>query len=60
MVHGDVPQCMDQCVSWVGEFLPLAYGSDGTANMIWTDLRRFATVPGVGSGYMQNTYFARA
>jgi hypothetical protein len=50
--------CM-KCVTWTGEYIGLAYGSDGTAQMAWTDLRRPVTVPGVGGGFTENIFYAR-
>jgi hypothetical protein len=38
----------------------VAYGKDGKANAVWTDMRRFIDlgVPG-GQGYAQNIFFSR-
>jgi hypothetical protein len=46
------------CVTFMGDYLGLAYAPDGTANLVWTDLRRHVTVPGVGSGFTENTFYA--
>ena len=37
----------------------LAYGSDGRANMAWTDMRDFVASGPFGSGFAQFIYFAR-
>jgi hypothetical protein len=55
-VHG-VQGC-EQCVGFVGDYIALAYGSDGRANIAWTDLRRKVSVPHFGSGYTENTFYA--
>jgi hypothetical protein len=55
-VHG-VQGC-EQCVGFVGDYIALAYGSDGRANVAWTDLRRKVSVPHFGSGYTENTFYA--
>src|SRR5206468_3912791 len=48
-----------QCVFHLGEYIGLAYGVDGTANMTWTDLRNFTTTPSGRSGYAMNVDYAR-
>ncbi len=47
-----------RCTWHVGEYIGLAYGSDGTANMTWTDLRRFVTLPNGRRGYTMNIDYA--
>ena len=37
----------------------LAYGSDGTANMTWTDLREFEALPDGRKGFTMNVDYAR-
>jgi hypothetical protein len=54
-----VPGC-ETCPFWIGEFVRFAYGSDGTANLVWTDLRRYITLPKVGSGHTENIFYAKA
>jgi hypothetical protein len=54
-----VPAC-PRCASWIGEYVALAYGGDGRANVAWTDLRRRVTVSGVGNGYTENIFYAKA
>jgi hypothetical protein len=53
-----VPGC-ETCASWIGEYVRFAYGPDGTANLVWTDLRRYVSVPGLGIGYTENIFSAR-
>jgi hypothetical protein len=45
------------CATFHGDYISLAYGSDGKANMVWTDMRDPSTfTPGL---YFQFIYFAR-
>jgi len=53
-----LPDC-SHCVFHIGEYLGLAYGSDGAANMVWSDLRRYVTLPDVRQGYSTNVMYAR-
>ena len=53
-----LPGC-SLCVFHIGEYIGLSYGSDGTANMTWTDLRHYTTTPNGHSGYAMNVDFAR-
>ena len=51
-----VPGC-EACARFHGDYIGVAYGSDGRANMVWTDMRDAdPTVPGV---FDQFIYFAR-
>jgi hypothetical protein len=56
--HG-VQGC-EQCVGFMGDYVALAYGSDGTANMAWTDLRNRVSVPKFGNGFTEDTFYAKA
>ena len=48
------------CAVFHGDYIRLAYGSDGKANMAWTDMRQFVDDPaGLGTGYAQFIEFAR-
>ena len=47
----------ETCVSWIGDFLTIAYDSHGTAHMVWTDLRRKVTI-GKRTGYTENIFYA--
>jgi hypothetical protein len=49
----------ETCATFIGEFVGLAYGTDGKANLAWADLRRYVTVPGVGTGYTENSFYAK-
>jgi hypothetical protein len=51
-----VAACPD-CALFHGDYLGLDYGSDGRANMVWTDMRD--TDPASGTGHLQFVYFAR-
>jgi hypothetical protein len=46
----------EECATFHGDYIALAYGSDGAANVAWTDMRDFDE--GLG-GYLQFIYFAR-
>jgi hypothetical protein len=50
-----IPEC-PECATFHGDYLGLDYGSDGVANMAWTDMRD--TDPDF-DGYQQFVYFAR-
>jgi hypothetical protein len=50
-----VAGCVD-CATFHGDYIGLSYGTDGKANMAWTDMRDFDPA---ASGYMQFIYFAR-
>lgn len=50
-----IPECPD-CATFHGDYLGLDYGSDGVANVAWTDMRD--TDPAY-DGYQQFIYFAR-
>jgi len=52
------PDCV-RCVYHVGEYVGLAFGSDGAANMVWPDLRRFVERPNGRRGYSMNVMYAR-
>jgi hypothetical protein len=53
-----LPDCKF-CVFHIGEYIGLSYGSDGTANMTWADLRHLTTGPDGRKGYTMNVDFAR-
>ncbi|HEY2950925.1 MAG TPA: sialidase family protein [Micromonosporaceae bacterium] len=53
--RANVTGCVD-CATFHGDYIGLAYGSDGVANMTWTDMRDFDAA---ASGYRQFIYFAR-
>jgi hypothetical protein len=48
-----------RCVYHIGEYIGIAYGSDGAANMTWTDLRLFVRLPDGRKGYAMNIDYAR-
>ena len=50
------PGC-ENCAVFHGDYINLAYGTDGHANMVWTDMRDPAPdIPGLFSQFI---YFAR-
>lgn len=46
----------EACATFHGDYINLSYGSDGRANLVWTDMRDFDPTL---SGYRQWIYFAR-
>jgi hypothetical protein len=50
-----VPGC-ENCAVFHGDYIKVAYGSDGKANMAWTDMRDSSDPPGLFSQFI---YFAR-
>jgi hypothetical protein len=50
-----VPGC-EHCAVFHGDYINIAYGTDGHANMVWTDMRDPSDVPGLFSQFI---YFAR-
>jgi hypothetical protein len=44
------------CATFHGDYNNISYGSDGVANMVWTDMREFRPASG---GYAQSIVFAR-
>jgi hypothetical protein len=53
--HAGVPGC-EACATFHGDYLGLDYGSDGVANLAWTDMRDKDPATGL---YRQFIYFAR-
>lgn len=53
-----LPDCW-RCVFHIGEYIGLAFGSDGGAHMVWSDLRQFVTAPDGRKGYSTNVDYAR-
>jgi hypothetical protein len=54
-----------RCTAWIGDYIGLAYGADGSANAVWTGMRVFLSLgsrfPKLyrGSGYNENIFFVR-
>jgi len=46
----------EACATFHGDYITVAYGSDGVANLVWTDMRDFVAS---GPGFAQFIYFAR-
>lgn len=55
--NAGIPSCFF-CSLFHGDYIALAYGSDGAANMAWTDMRRFIDL-GEPLGFTENIFFAR-
>jgi hypothetical protein len=53
--QADVPNC-EQCATFHGDYINVSYGSDGKANLTWTDMRDFDPD---ADAYQQFIYFAR-
>ncbi len=47
------------CTRFHGDYICIAYGSDGAANMVWTDMRRLVHA-GPNPAYTENIFFARS
>jgi hypothetical protein len=47
-----------KCATFHGDYLALDYGSDGSANTAWTDMRSFVDVK-VTRGFTENIFFSR-
>jgi hypothetical protein len=47
-----------KCATFHGDYIGLAYGSDGAANAVWTDMRRLVTVQG-SQGHFQQIFYSR-
>jgi hypothetical protein len=46
------------CATFIGDYINVAFGSDGSADITWTDMRRNVTYQGV-TGYTENAFFAQ-
>jgi hypothetical protein len=44
------------CATFHGDYINISYGSDGKANMAWTDMSVFRPAD---NGYAQSIFFAR-
>ena len=53
--RAQVAGCMD-CATFHGDYIGLAYGPNGKANMVWTDMRDPSDVPGLFSQFI---YYAQ-
>ena len=49
-----------KCATFNGDYIRLDYGSDGSANAVWTDMRRWLPLGGQDSGYGENIFFRRS
>jgi hypothetical protein len=47
-----------KCATFHGDYINLAYGSDGSSNVVWTDMRRFVTVGDI-AGHIEHIFFSR-
>ncbi len=48
----------EKCATFHGDYIGLSYGSDGVANMVWTDMSEYSEAP-FGPGYSQFIFYAR-
>jgi BNR/Asp-box repeat len=53
--QAEVPNC-ETCTVFHGDYINLSYGSDGAANLVWTDMRDLDPSSGL---YQQFIYYAR-
>jgi len=53
-----VPGCED-CATFHGDYNNVSYGTDGVANLTWTDMRDFVLDGPFGTGFAQFIYYAR-
>jgi len=51
----DVPDC-ENCARFHGDYINISYGSDGVANMAWTDMRDPSDIDGL---FFQFIYYAQ-
>jgi hypothetical protein len=49
----------EKCATFHGDYIGVSYGSDGVANLAWTDMRDFVENGPFGTGFAQFIYFAR-
>ena len=57
--RAQIPSCR-RCSRFHGDYINIAFGSDGSAYMVWTDMRRFLDLGGPeASGFTENVFFAR-
>jgi hypothetical protein len=47
-----------KCATFHGDYNNVDFGSDGRANIVWTDMRRFINI-GETRGYTENIFYAR-
>ena len=47
-----------KCATFHGDYINLAYGPDGHANLVWTDMRRAVTVDDT-TGHIEHIFFSR-
>jgi hypothetical protein len=52
-----VPGCF-KCATFHGDYISLAYGSDGAAHAVWTDMRRTVAVDDV-DGHFQHIFYSK-
>jgi hypothetical protein len=56
--QAQVRRCF-KCATFHGDYINLDYGSDGAANAVWTDHRRFIDLGPDGNGFTENSFYAR-
>ncbi len=53
-----VDECR-KCATFHGDYIGIDYGSDGKANLVWTDMRRFIDLGKGARGYTENIFFSQ-
>ena len=59
--QAEIPEC-EKCAVFHGDYINVSYGSDGHANVAWTDMRDFRPEDealGTDEGFAQSIFFAR-
>jgi hypothetical protein len=46
------------CTIFAADYIGMAYGPDGAANLVWDDMRRPAAAPGGRTGYTENIFYS--
>jgi hypothetical protein len=46
----------ENCATFHGDYINISYGSDGKANLVWTDMRDPSDIPGL---FYQFIYYAQ-
>jgi hypothetical protein len=57
--RAQIPSCR-RCATFHGDYINIAFAPDGSAYMVWTDMRRFLDLgPPGAEGFTENIFFAR-
>jgi hypothetical protein len=57
--QAQTPGCR-KCATFHGDYIAVGWGLDGTANTVWTDMRRRVRVPHGPGGFTENIFFAQS